>query len=55
MDDDDISDSSEEGESEDESDEEDVEEQNDANAHEAEAFLGLSEVNLDGIQHDNVG
>jgi hypothetical protein len=45
MDDDDISDSSEEGESEDEYDEEDVEEQNDANAHAAEALLGLSEVN----------
>jgi hypothetical protein len=55
MDDDDISDSSEEGESEDESDEEDVEEQNDANAHAAKALLGLSEVNLDGVQHDDVG
>jgi hypothetical protein len=55
MDDDDMSDSSEEGESEDESNEEDVEEQNDANAHAAEALLGLSEVNLDGVQHDDVG
>jgi hypothetical protein len=55
MDDGDISDSSEEGESEDESDEEDVDEQNDANAHAAEALLGLSEVNLDGVQHDDVG
>jgi hypothetical protein len=54
MDDDDISDSSQEGESEYESDEEDVEEQNDANAHTAEALLGLSEVNLDGVQHDDV-
>jgi hypothetical protein len=51
MDDDDKSDSSEEGES----DEEDVEEQNDANAHATEALLGLSEVNLDGVQHDDVG
>jgi hypothetical protein len=32
-----------------------VEEQNDANAHAAEALLGLSEVNLDGVQHDDVG
>jgi hypothetical protein len=55
MDDDDIYDSSEEGESEDESDEEDAEEQNDVNAHAAEALLGLSEVNLDGVQHDDVG
>jgi hypothetical protein len=55
MDEDDISDSSKEGESEDESDEEDVEEQNDANAHAAKALLGLSEVNLDGVQHDDVG
>jgi hypothetical protein len=36
-------------ESEDESDEEDAEEQTDANAHAAEALLGLSEVNLDGV------
>jgi hypothetical protein len=50
-----VNNSSEEGESEDESDEEDVEEKNDANAHAAEALLGLSEVNLDGIQHDDVG
>jgi hypothetical protein len=49
MDEDDISDNSEEGESEDESDEEDVEEQNDANAHAAEALLGLREVHLDGV------
>jgi hypothetical protein len=55
MDDDDISDSSEEGESEDESDEEDAEEQNDANAHATEALLGLCEVNFDGVQHDDVG
>jgi hypothetical protein len=55
MDDDDISDSSEEGGSEDESDEEDAEEQNYANAHATEALLGLSEVNLDGVQHDDVG
>jgi hypothetical protein len=55
IDDDDISDSFEEGESEDESDEEDVEEQNDANAHAAEALLGLNEVNLDGVEHDDVG
>jgi hypothetical protein len=55
MDDDDISDSSEEGEFEDESDEEDVEEQNDVNAHAAEALLGLSELNLDGVQHYDVG
>jgi hypothetical protein len=55
MGDDDISDNSEEGESEDESDEEDAEGQNDANAHVAEALLGLSEVNLDGVQHDDVG
>jgi hypothetical protein len=55
MDDDDISDSSEEGESEDEFDEEDAEEQNDVNAHAAEALLGLSEVNLDGVQHDDIG
>jgi hypothetical protein len=51
----DISDSSEEGDSQDESDEEDVEEQNDANAHAAEALLGLREVHLDGVQHDDVG
>jgi hypothetical protein len=49
MDEDDISDSSEEGESQDESDEEDVEEQNDANAHTAEALLGLREVHLEGV------
>jgi hypothetical protein len=55
MDEDYISDSSEEGESEDESDEEDVEEQNDANAHAAQALLGLREVHLDGVQHDDVG
>jgi hypothetical protein len=55
MDEDDISDTSEEGESQDESDEEDVEEQNDANAHAAEALLGLREVHLDGVQHDDVG
>jgi hypothetical protein len=34
---------------------EDVEEQNDTNAHAAKALFGLSEVNLDGVQHDDVG
>jgi hypothetical protein len=32
-----------------------VQEQNDANAHAAEALLGLREVHLDGVQHDDVG
>jgi hypothetical protein len=49
MDEDDISDSSEEGESENESVEEDVEDQNDANAHAVKALLGLREVHLDGV------
>jgi hypothetical protein len=53
MDEDDISDSFEEGESQDESGEEDVEEENDVNAHAAEALLGLREVHLDGVQHDD--
>jgi hypothetical protein len=55
MDEDDIFDSSKEGEPQDESDEEDVKEQNDANAHAAEALLGLREVHLGGVQHDDVG
>jgi hypothetical protein len=55
MDEDDISDSSEEGESQDESNEEDVEEQNDANAHAAEALLGLCEIHEDGVEHNDVG
>jgi hypothetical protein len=49
MDEDDISDSSEEGESQDESDEENVEVQIYANAHAAEALLGLREVHEDGV------
>jgi hypothetical protein len=55
MDDDDISDNSKEGESKMSLMRRMRKSKNDANTHVAEALLDLSEVNLDGVQHDDVG